>query len=108
MKNMKNWAIHERFPGNGPDGAPFRAHALRQGLTYSFSGTASGCCVICLKGMLWLTRENDHEDYILGEASSWVSKCPGLVVIEALRDSSLRILDLQEAHLGKEMDKEAL
>ncbi|HVN72285.1 MAG TPA: DUF2917 domain-containing protein [Desulfomonilia bacterium] len=62
-----------------------KGHVMR------ISGAASGCTVSCLSGVLWLTRENDPEDYIITAGSPLDIKGPGLNVIEAVTDCAFSI-----------------
>jgi hypothetical protein len=41
------------------------------------------------KGKIWITRENDSEDYILLEGSAFESNSHGMILIEALEDSTV-------------------
>jgi hypothetical protein len=41
------------------------------------------------KGKIWVTRENDNEDYILMEGQSFESNSHGMILIEALEDSTV-------------------
>jgi len=47
--------------------------------------------VTCLDGELWLTREGDIEDYILGPGQSFASRRGDKVAVQALRPSRLRL-----------------
>ena len=54
-------------------------------------GSASGCRVSCLFGVLWLTKENDHQDYIITAGSPLLIEGHGLSVIEAVTDCAFSI-----------------
>ncbi|NJD33737.1 MAG: DUF2917 domain-containing protein [Betaproteobacteria bacterium] len=47
--------------------------------------------LVCLEGELWLTREGDSEDYILGPGRSFAVRSGDRVVVQALQPSRLRL-----------------
>ena len=47
--------------------------------------------VTCLAGQLWLTREGDIEDYILGPGQSFSSRRGDKITVQALQPSRLRL-----------------
>ncbi len=51
-----------------------------------------GTTIVCEKGILWLTQTNDRRDYILlaGERFDKVKR--GNVLVEAMRDATVRVL----------------
>ncbi|MCX7166357.1 MAG: DUF2917 domain-containing protein [Rhodocyclales bacterium] len=48
--------------------------------------------LICLAGELWLTRDGDIEDYIIGPGQSFVARREDKVTVQALRPSRVRLL----------------
>lgn len=46
----------------------------------------------CLEGVLWVTRENDPEDYLLQRCQAVAFKNDGLIVIQALSQGKFRII----------------
>lgn len=50
--------------------------------------------LICLSGELWLTRDGDIEDYILGPGQSLAIRPGDQAAVQALRPSELRLLAL--------------
>ncbi len=47
--------------------------------------------VTCLAGQLWLTREGDIEDYILGPGQSFSSRRGDKITVQALRPTRLSL-----------------
>ncbi len=47
--------------------------------------------LLCLEGELWLTRDGDIEDYILGPGKSFIARRGDKVAVMALRPSRLRL-----------------
>ncbi len=52
---------------------------------------ASDRTLVCTSGRLWVTRENDHEDYVLAENQSLPIGTKGKVVVAALGQGSFRL-----------------
>jgi hypothetical protein len=48
--------------------------------------------LICLAGELWLTRDGDIEDYILGPGHSFVVRRGDQVAVQALKPSRVRLI----------------
>jgi hypothetical protein len=59
---------------------------VKKGDVMSIPQDAKGCRISCLSGILWLTRQNDPEDYIITADSALVIERHGLSVIEAITD----------------------
>jgi hypothetical protein len=83
-----------------------RGIALCRGRTFSVPGMDRGVGVMCLKGLLWITRENDPGDYLLAAGSTWTCSGPGMVVVEAVHESEYQLLVpghgfLQAGQLGE-------
>jgi hypothetical protein len=47
--------------------------------------------LVCVEGELWLTRDGDIEDYILGPGKSFAARAGDRVTVQALRPSRLRL-----------------
>ncbi|MDK9701724.1 MAG: DUF2917 domain-containing protein [Sulfuritalea sp.] len=47
--------------------------------------------LVCLDGELWLTRDGDREDYILGRGRSFVVRRGDEAIVQALRPSRIRL-----------------
>ncbi|MCX7157347.1 MAG: DUF2917 domain-containing protein [Rhodocyclales bacterium] len=47
--------------------------------------------LVCLSGELWLTRDGDREDYILGPGRSFVVRRGDEAIVQALRASRVRL-----------------
>jgi hypothetical protein len=54
-------------------------------------GDRRGTEIACLQGILWVTQENDAQDYILHSGDSFVVTQRGRVVIEVISDAILRL-----------------
>jgi hypothetical protein len=59
---------------------------VKKGHVMRIPNAASGCRISCLSGVLWLTKENDPEDYIITADSDLVIQGRGRSVIEAVTD----------------------
>ena len=64
---------------------------VKKGHVMRIPDTASGCRISCLSGVMWLTRENDPEDYIIKADSDLVVQGRGRSVIEAVTDCAFSI-----------------
>lgn len=47
--------------------------------------------LVCLEGELWLTRDGDSEDYILGPGRSFTVRRGDRAVVQALKSSRVRL-----------------
>lgn len=47
--------------------------------------------LVCIDGELWLTRDGDREDYILGPGRSFVVRRGDKAAVQALRPSRVRL-----------------
>ena len=47
--------------------------------------------ILCQRGMIWVTQENDLEDYVLKPGDMFLITLRGEVVIQALTDACLEI-----------------
>lgn len=59
---------------------------MKKGQVVSIPSDSSGCSISCRTGVLWLTGENDLEDYIIDTEAGFVLQGRGLCVIEAVTD----------------------
>ncbi len=59
---------------------------VKKGDVMKLPQAATGCRVSCLSGILWLTRKNDPEDYIITADSALVIERHEHSVIEAITD----------------------
>lgn len=81
----------ENLEGKGASGLiPGEMH-ISKGRVLSLGDTAPGYRVACRSGLIWLTRENDIEDYLVGTGAMLVVNGSGKIVIEALKDSIVSI-----------------
>jgi len=53
---------------------------------------AADATLVCLEGELWLTREGDIEDYILGCGDSFAVRRGDRAVVQVLRATRLRLI----------------
>jgi hypothetical protein len=91
MGNIRSLRVG-MFGGEFSAGARSGLRRLAKGRVFTLPCMGHGSCVICISGALWITREGDSGDHILTESSSWKADGPGKVVIEAVEDSSFRVL----------------
>jgi hypothetical protein len=73
-------------------------HHMKQGQILSLAGDPRGCRISCFSGVLWLTQENDPDDHILNHDTEFKVTLPGLIVIEAITDSTIHILPEQRGN----------
>ncbi len=52
----------------------------------------TGQTILCLKGMIWLTQQNDVRDIVLGAGESFTLDRPGLALLYALNPACATIL----------------
>jgi hypothetical protein len=52
-----------------------------------------GLTILCLKGMIWLTQQNDVRDIVLGAGESFTLDRPGLALLYALNPACATILE---------------
>lgn len=71
--------------------APLR-HEHRLKRNQMFSLPAQDLTLLCLSGELWLTRDGDIEDYILGPGQSMSVGHADQAAVQALRPSQLRLI----------------
>ncbi len=50
-------------------------------------------CLCCLSGQVWLTRDGDTEDYILGPGQLLAVGRDDRAAVQALRDSRIRLVE---------------
>ncbi len=74
------------------EGMPSREIPVRKGAVMSLAGLPQGSRLICISGMVWLTREGDRDDHILAGGRAHDIGGTGLVVLEGLADSVVLIL----------------
>ncbi|MGB9673600.1 MAG: DUF2917 domain-containing protein [Anaerolineales bacterium] len=58
---------------------------------HHLDGDARGTEIHCLQGILWVTQQDDGQDYVLQSGDSMVVSRRGRVVIEAINDAIVRI-----------------
>ena len=64
--------------------SPDKIVDLKAGQVWAIKGRRRRQTVLCLKGRIWLTQENDIQDYVLEEGDAFLITRPGLVMIRAL------------------------
>ncbi len=64
---------------------------LPTGKSKNLGWTSRGKIVSCLQGSVWVTQEQDLEDYILEQGESFMITVPGRVIVQALEDSSFSL-----------------
>lgn len=48
--------------------------------------------IICVRGLLWITQEGDPTDYVLHRGQSFVPQTAGLVLVEGMHASLIRLV----------------
>jgi len=64
--------------------SPDKIVDLKAGQVWAIKGRRRRQIVFCLKGRIWLTQENDIQDYVLEEGDAFLITRPGLVTVRAL------------------------
>lgn len=71
---------------------------LPQHEVYRISDSWSRTRIVCEKGLLWVTRAGDPEDHLLKPGDSFIANKGGKVVIEAIRESQVRLVSADNAN----------
>ena len=72
--------------------------ALSANQTLQLQGDQRWRMVICHHGVLWVTQENDLEDYVLKPGDMLLISLRGEIVIQALEDCILEITPSLKSH----------
>jgi len=72
--------------------------ALSTHQTLHLKGDQRWRMVICHQGVLWVTQENDLEDYVLKPGDMFLISLRGEVIIQALEDGILEITPSLKSH----------
>ena len=70
----------------------WRCETLPEGAVLTRRG-AEGACILCVSGRLWVTEAGLAADHMLRSGEHCLISQPGLVVIEAIRNSVLVVTD---------------
>jgi hypothetical protein len=57
-------------------------------------GRDCGVKILCMKGLLWITQENDMHDHFLKTGEEFQIDRPGLVIVQALIDRCNVLVDV--------------
>ena len=68
---------------------------------YDIANYRPGTVIFCQKGTIWVTQTNDVKDHILNPGDEFVSDVRGRVIIQAMRDSAVRIGSRQPRQAGR-------
>jgi Protein of unknown function (DUF2917) len=60
-----------------------------------------GTVIFCKKGIVWVTQSNDVEDHVLYPGDEFVSDRRGKVIVQAMRDSAVRIRSRQPGQASR-------
>lgn len=89
--NEKRNIAHESIAQERLEQAEPFEMVLEKLSVHHLDGDARGTEITCLQGILWVTQQDDGQDYILNSGDSLVISRRGRVVIEAMSDAILRI-----------------
>jgi len=64
---------------------------LQRGRTLRLKGDQRWRMIICHRGMVWITQQNDLEDYVLKPGDMFLISLRGDVVLQALQNASIEI-----------------
>lgn len=91
LNEKRNIAYRESTTQERPgQGEPFEM-VLEKLSVHHLDGDARGTEITCLQGILWVTQQDDGNDYILNSGDSLVVSRRGRVVVEAISDTIVRI-----------------
>jgi hypothetical protein len=91
-------AVVERLRPGARRGGPEGPVWLARGATWSVRAHgAAPLALTCGDGQLWLTREGDARDYVLGPGDTVRLEAAGHVVVQALRPARFCLSHGQEA-----------
>ncbi len=76
---------------------------LRKGELHSHVGDC-GHGIAVFEGRVWVTQDNDLRDFVLDAGESFTIERRGRVVVQALSDASLLLLDSADGEAGIEID----
>lgn len=65
---------------------------LKRGNLKRLTGVRQGDMVRCLEGEVWVTQELDIKDYVFGPGGGIFITLPGVVVVQALKDSRIEMV----------------
>lgn len=65
---------------------------LKEHEVFSIPSGRDGVVVQALKGILWITRKGDYQDYILQPGEQYSTKEDGLILIEGIKSSQFKLL----------------
>ncbi len=68
---------------------PEKRIALAAGQGWSVKGRRRHQTLFCLEGSIWITQENDICDYVIEAGEAFMITRPGLVLVRALKPSSI-------------------
>lgn len=60
----------------------------------------AGSVIVCLSGLLWVTRQGHGEDFVMGPGQSMALDGRGRAVAQALRSSTLRVIRQAAEQIG--------
>jgi len=72
--------------------ALFNDFCILKGELYNIKVHTVALMIQCLAGVLWVTKENDPDDYLLQRGQSLSFIPGGLIVIQALCDGKFRVI----------------
>ena len=78
---------------NLTSGTPKIELNLRPREVLSLDNSQHSMAIECKDGVIWVTRENGHGDHILSAGSRYVPSAKGSIVIEAIGESCVNIVE---------------
>ena len=64
---------------------------LNKNDVFGLKGFRAGQMISCLDGVIWITQQGDGFDWILSAGEKFHTRLPGKVVVEALKDSRIKV-----------------
>ncbi len=91
-------ALLKRFPKGKDMNDKREDHELAKDEALLLRHLTSGRVLYALSGTVWVTREGDSRDHVLGPGGTFRVEGPGRIVVQALKPSRLIILSARDIH----------
>ena len=72
---------------------------LNKNNVFGLKGSRAGQLINCLDGEIWITQQGDGFDWILSAGEKFHTRLPSKVVVEALKDSRIKVTLQKKAGL---------
>lgn len=73
-------------------------HRLDSRAVERLPGIQTGDSIVCTRGVLWVTQEDDPEDYVLQKSGVFVAGRQGAAVLQAFGEAEYQLSTSRMAH----------